>query len=181
MKPIVISGCSGGGKSTLIAELRTRGHVVVPEAGRRVVAAALRDQTDALPWLNPAAFVRACVTLHLKDLETVQGESGRIFLDRSIVDVISFLPFKGLSTPPDLALLLEQDLYDSSVFMTPAWPALFSTDAERRHSFEEAAAEYRHLRKTYLSLGFRLIDLPCVAVTERADFIEDQSRPFLAG
>ncbi|WP_410012764.1 AAA family ATPase [Sodalis sp. C49] len=31
---IVISGCSGGGKSTLLAELKRRGYTVVEEPGR---------------------------------------------------------------------------------------------------------------------------------------------------
>jgi predicted ATPase len=34
---VVISGCSGGGKSTLIAELGRRGYPVVEEPGRRIV------------------------------------------------------------------------------------------------------------------------------------------------
>jgi predicted ATPase len=34
---VVISGCSGGGKSTLLAELARRGHAVVEEPGRRIV------------------------------------------------------------------------------------------------------------------------------------------------
>jgi predicted ATPase len=33
---VVISGCSGGGKSTLLAELGRRGHAVVEEPGRRI-------------------------------------------------------------------------------------------------------------------------------------------------
>jgi hypothetical protein len=32
---VLITGCSGGGKSTLLAELRARGHPVVEEPGRR--------------------------------------------------------------------------------------------------------------------------------------------------
>jgi predicted ATPase len=34
---VVISGCSGGGKSTLLAELGRRGHTVIEEPGRRIV------------------------------------------------------------------------------------------------------------------------------------------------
>jgi predicted ATPase len=34
---IVISGCSGGGKSTLVAELARRGYASVEEPGRRIV------------------------------------------------------------------------------------------------------------------------------------------------
>ena len=38
---VIISGCSGGGKSTLLAELARRGYRVVEEPGRRIVAEEL--------------------------------------------------------------------------------------------------------------------------------------------
>lgn len=176
VKPFVISGCSGGGKSTLLTELESRGHFVVPEAGRRVVATALETQTDALPWVNPEAFVRACVTLHLADLKSCPEGLGSTYLDRSLVDVISFLSFKSLPVPTDLASLLTPGPYAVSVFMAPVWAELFVNDAERQHSLEEAEAEYHHLRTCYVALGYRLIDLPRVSVTERAEFVEDRSR-----
>jgi predicted ATPase len=34
---VVISGCSGGGKSTLLKELAKRDHDVIDEPGRRIV------------------------------------------------------------------------------------------------------------------------------------------------
>ena len=34
---VVVSGCSGGGKSTLLAELALRGYAVFPEPGRQIV------------------------------------------------------------------------------------------------------------------------------------------------
>ncbi len=49
-KLVVISGCSGGGKSTLLAELARRGHAVVEEPGRRIVAQELARGGPALPW-----------------------------------------------------------------------------------------------------------------------------------
>ena len=46
---VVISGCSGGGKSTLLAELGRRGHSTVEEPGRRIVAQELQQGGRALP------------------------------------------------------------------------------------------------------------------------------------
>jgi predicted ATPase len=34
---VILSGCSGGGKSTLLAEFGRRGHSIVEEPGRRIV------------------------------------------------------------------------------------------------------------------------------------------------
>jgi predicted ATPase len=41
---VVISGCSGGGKSTLLAELGRRGHTVI---GRRIVIEEMLRLTPA--------------------------------------------------------------------------------------------------------------------------------------
>ena len=39
---VTISGCSGGGKSTLLSELRRRGFATIDEPGRRIVADELK-------------------------------------------------------------------------------------------------------------------------------------------
>jgi hypothetical protein len=47
---VVISGCSSGGKSTLIAELGKRGYAVVDEPGRRIV----KEAGLLFPGLTPS-------------------------------------------------------------------------------------------------------------------------------
>ncbi len=50
---VVLSGCSGGGKSTLLAELASRGVPTFVEPGREVVRAALAGAGGALPDRDP--------------------------------------------------------------------------------------------------------------------------------
>ena len=52
---VTISGCSGGGKSTLLSELRRRGFAF-DEPGRRIVADELKRCGRALPWVEAVAF-----------------------------------------------------------------------------------------------------------------------------
>ena len=47
---VVISGCSGGGKSALLEELRRQGYPTVEEPGRRIVKEQLLSGGTALPW-----------------------------------------------------------------------------------------------------------------------------------
>ena len=50
---VVLSGCSGGGKSSLLEELRSRGYRVIAEPGRRIVQVEeLENNGRALPWLD---------------------------------------------------------------------------------------------------------------------------------
>jgi len=46
---VIISGCSSGGKSTLLAELQLRGFATVEEPGRRIVREELRGDGSACP------------------------------------------------------------------------------------------------------------------------------------
>jgi predicted ATPase len=57
------------------------------------------------------------------------------------------------------------------VFLTPPWPEIYATDAERRHDMDAAIAEYERLSQVYPSLGYEVITLPKIGVGERADFI----------
>jgi predicted ATPase len=55
------------------------------------------------------------------------------------------------------------------VFLAPPWPEIYETDPERRHGLD--VAEYSRLLETYPSLGYEVLILPNVGVSERADFI----------
>jgi predicted ATPase len=47
-------------------------------------------------------------------------------------------------------------------------------DAERRHSFDEAKAQYSSLLRTYEGLGYNLVELPKIDVESRVEFIVGQ-------
>ncbi len=69
---VVISGCSGGGKSTLLDALKDLGYHIVKEPGRRIVAEELACGGSALPWADPVAFARRAIRLSLADRATLK-------------------------------------------------------------------------------------------------------------
>lgn len=166
---IVISGCSGGGKSTLIDALAARGHATVPEPGRRIVQAALAGQGGALPWEDGAAFAAECLRLAAADWAALEGHPGPVFLDRSGLDAVLWLERQGLPLPAEAQAVLAQT-YDR-VFLAPPWPDLRVTDAERQGSMAEAEAEYRSLLAGYPAHGHAVTLLPKASVAERIDWL----------
>ncbi len=166
---VIISGCSGGGKSALLEELARRGCCVVPEPGRRIVQHELAHSGDALPWRDPAAFARRAIALSLQDLSAASGNQGWTFFDRGLIDAAAALePYDGSAALTELASMHR---FHQLVFLAPPWPELYVTDRERRHAFEEAQQEYAHLEQVYPSLGYDVAILPKVGVPERADFV----------
>jgi predicted ATPase len=87
---VVISGCSGGGKAALLAELNQRGYSAAEEPGRRIVGEELRNGGLALPWVDQAAFARA-IAMALSDRTTATAREGWVFFDRGLVDAAAGL------------------------------------------------------------------------------------------
>ncbi len=166
---VIISGCSGGGKSALIAELSRRGYAIVEEPGRRIVRQEIDGGGSALPWLDMAAFLRRVVATSIADRLSAPTGPGWVFFDRGLIDAAAGL--ESLTGESVLASLSQEQRYHRQVFLTPPWPEIYVTDPERRHGFDAAVAEYVRLREVYPSLGYKISILPKLGVAERADFV----------
>ncbi|WP_434713378.1 AAA family ATPase [Rhizobium sp. YTUHZ045] len=170
-RSVLISGCSGGGKSTLLAELGRRGHGIVEEPGRRIVKQELESGGNALPWIDAIAFSRRAIEMAMADYTAAREWTGWTFFDRGLIDAASAL--QHMTGEPVLERMTAAHRYSRSVFLTPPWPEIYTTDPERRHGFEEAVAEYDRLAAIYPTLGYDIVILPKIGVAERADFILD--------
>lgn len=166
---IVISGCSGGGKSTLLAELSRRGYATVEEPGRRIVRAELADGGTALPWSDPEAFARRAIDVALADLAAARQLAGDVFFDRGLVDAAAALEY--VTGRPALHDIAGQAPYHRRVFLTPPWREIYAADPERRHDVDAAEAEYERLLVAYPSLGYDVAIVPKAVVSARADYV----------
>jgi predicted ATPase len=166
---VILSGCSGGGKSTLLAELGQRGYAVVEEPGRRIVKQELESGGSALPWGDDIAFLHRAMAMSHEDRDLARAFDGWVFFDRGLIDAAAGLQY--VTGQPVLAPLRESHRYHRRVFLTPPWPEIYETDPERRHCFKSALEEYHRSIDVYPSLGYEVSILPKVGVAERADFI----------
>lgn len=169
---VVISGCSGGGKSSLLAELGRRGHATVEEPGRRILREETAKGGTALPWVDAAAFVRRVIAVSLEDRAAAEQTDGRVFFDRGLVDAAVAL--QHVTGAPAIMALGRAYRYHPTVFLAPPWPEIFVEDDERRHDFATAKAEYERLAEAYRTLGYETAILPRTGITERADFLLDR-------
>jgi len=166
---VVISGCSGGGKSTLLSELGRRGYGTVEEPGRRIVREEMLGDGSALPWTDATAFPRRAIALARAGRAVAQDAAGWVFFDRGLIDAAAAL--QHVTGEPALATFGQAHRYHRRVFLTPPWPEIYVADPERRHGLDAAIAEYRRLLDVYPSLGYEVTILPKIGVAERADFV----------
>ena len=168
---VVISGCSGGGKSTLLAVLARRGFGVFEEPGRQVVKAELAAGGDGVPWGDVGKFIALCVGLAVRQWDEAARTGGVSLFDRGIVDAVANLAHLKLPVPEAFAALLTSHRYERRMFMVPPWPEIYVNDDERRHTFADAAAEHEMLVATYGRLGYEVVIVPKLAPGARADFV----------
>lgn len=166
---VVISGCSGGGKSTILAELKRLGYTVIEEPGRRVVSEEMKRGGQALPWINMAAFLRNVIQLAVTDWAKANTANEWIFFDRGVVDAAANLGH--ITGEPCLTRYGIAHRYYRQVFLTPPWREIYAEDPERRHSFATAVAEYDLLVTAYPALNYDIVEIPKINVADRARFI----------
>jgi len=166
---VILSGCSGGGKSTLLGELAQRGFATQQEPGRRIVAEALVRRGSALPWVDPRAFLERALALALEDRRLWAGHTGWVFFDRGLVDAASGIA--ALDGGEGLMRLGGRLRYHKTVFFTPPWPEIYVRDPERRHTLDQAQGEYDRLLVDFPRLGYDVVVLPKTDVVSRANFV----------
>jgi predicted ATPase len=174
-KLIIISGCSGGGKSTLLDELKDNGYSVIPEVGRGIVKQQLEIDGNATPWQNPIAFCELAIQKSIANYEQTHAIKSTtdkmIFFDRCFLDGVSYYQSLELDDARKYDYLIQDLRFYPTVFMTPPWGDIYCQDDERKHSFEDAVAEYERLLKFYLKNGYQIVEIPKVSVKERFHFL----------
>ncbi|WP_223866005.1 AAA family ATPase [Salipiger aestuarii] len=166
---VVLSGCSGGGKSTLLGELASRGFETVEEPGRRIVEEELRGNGKALPWVDIEAFARRAVGMAVEDRKRHRTAKGWVFFDRGLLDAAAALEHAAGVAVSDT--MSGHNRFHRQVFLTPPWPEIYHRDSERQQDLKEGIAEYHRLIGAFDRLGYDPVILPKVDVKARADFI----------
>lgn len=164
---VIISGCSGGGKSTLLSELASRGYQIILEPGRQIVKEQTIIEGDALPWMNLQKFLDLALSRYLYQYNSQKESKQFVFFDRGIIDALQL----SKPQPEYFKLAASKFRYNRLVFLVPPWEEIFSADAERKHDFNEAKKEFEELLIKYKNFGYETVLVPKVSVKERVDFI----------
>ncbi len=168
---VVVSGCSGGGKSALLAAMAARGYPAFPEPGRQVVKEEALVGGDALPWKDAARFAERCIARAAYFFNVADAAVRPVLFDRGIIDAVTALERLG-EVPAHCAAAARAYRYGRRVFLVPPWREIFAGDPERRHGFDAAVAEYEALVESYRRYGYETVTVPKADVGARADFLQ---------
>lgn len=168
MKPIIITGGPGAGKTTLIKALADVGCATFEEASRHLITEQSRLPNGALPWTNLPAFAQLCLEL-MGEQKREALEHSLAFVDRAIPDIVAYLQVGGCHVGPEF--IAGSAGYHDQVLACRPESSIYVQDEVRPHSFEEAMQIHQTLVDTYVELGYDVVEVPWGTIRERVEFV----------
>ncbi len=168
----VITGGPSSGKSKLMDALAFQGFSVRPEAARILIDEQMsQGQTLSQIRGNEEAFQYLVLQMKI-DAEAAAESNEIIFWERGIPDSITYLEqSKGDS---EIAKHASHSHY-KGIFLLDRLPT-YESDYARTENEVEAAQIHEGLRNTYRELGYDVISVPVLPISERVNFILQHSQ-----
>jgi predicted ATPase len=167
----VITGGPGAGKTAILHELHRRGFACVPEAARQIIQEQVSSGGNAVPWLDTERYTSLMLKKSVEDYLAHSGAAHVTFFDRGILDTITHARIHQLDLSEEDYSQAQTYRYNRKVFLAPPWQQIYSTDAERKQTFEEALVSFRRNKEVYTEYGYDLVEIPVGTVETRVDFI----------
>ncbi len=175
---VVITGAPGTGKTSIINGLEKNGFHCFHEIIRDMTSKA-KSEGDATEFVsNPLVFVDDALQFN-KDLlhgrakhfdQSLDIEDPISFFDRGMPDVLAYMDFFGQPYGEEFMEPCRTKRYDH-IFIVPPWREIYTEDAERFETFEEAEKIHHYLLDTYAKFGYRPLEVPKDTISNRVAFI----------
>ena len=167
---IVISGGPGGGKTTIINSLKQLGYFCYDEISRDLIEKGIKSGKQNLFVEDPIKFSD---TLWKKREEQyknsiIQKKYDKVFFDRSLIDITSYLEFIGKRN-----INLEKKLINFNydvVFLVKPNKKNYRKDSTRYEDYNESIKIHNILKKNY-QIQFKTINVPYRKLSKRLNFI----------
>ncbi len=166
---VAIIGAPSSGKSSVIEELATRGYMVEREVARAYIeermahGASLEDVRgpEGIQHMQRQIFARSVARDEQLD------PTALVFFDRGLGDAIFYYKRAGLDPAP--VWDVSRHYRYRAVFMLQRLPIT----ADNIRTEDDAAAQQMQqaFYADYLALGYDVVMVPVMSITERADFI----------
>jgi predicted ATPase len=173
MPNYVLTGAPGAGKTAIVRQLEVDGYRVVEEAATDVIAlehALGQPEPHAYP-----SFIDKIVELQRRRQSVVDTAARQVvFFDRSPVCTLALSRYLGCAESPrldaEVARVLQAGVYARTVFFVEGLGFMTPTAARRISLADSLVFEEVH-RRTYIELGFQLVDVPPGPLAGRVSLI----------
>jgi predicted ATPase len=167
----ILTGGPGAGKTSVLEALAARGYSTVAEVGRQIIQEQALIGGDAHHGGDRLKYRELMLSRSIYTFNTADEREKPVFLDRGIPDLVGYGRLIGVETPPHILKAAALFRAHKQVFIMPPWREIYAQDAERKQDFAEAHETWRVMAETYPQLGYELIEVPCMSISDRANFI----------
>ncbi|HEX4319317.1 MAG TPA: AAA family ATPase [Acidobacteriaceae bacterium] len=173
MKPYILTGTSGAGKTAILRQLEADGYSIVEEAATDIIALE-QAKGIAEPWTHPA-FLDTIATLQKQRQLRALHQAGELqFHDRSAICTAALAAYLGFPITAALAQELKriqsQRIYEQQVFFIRNMGFMTPSEA-RKITFEESLRFEQIHEETYRSFGYEIINIASGKLADRAQAI----------
>lgn len=169
MKPIVITGGPGAGKTTLANALGACDFEVYSEGSRTLIEQQSQLDDGVLPWTDLPAFAELCLELMAEQKRAALADAKMSIMDRAIPDICAYLEQGEIEVSE--AYRSESLGYHQKVFLCAPQREIYVQDDVRPHPFTEALEIHQKLVKVYQAFDYEVVNVPWGTVAERVEFM----------
>jgi predicted ATPase len=164
---IVLTGAPGAGKTAI---LRSLGLAHVAEPAREVIAEQRAIGGTSTAEQDPARFVELLLERSIEKHRAAMDRGEPVLFDRGIPDCVAYAQQLG-GDPQPCRKAASVHRYHPTVLVTRPWADIYTTDDERRMSFEATLPFHRLMEEAYEEAGYGLIEIPRGSMAERVAFV----------
>ena len=172
VKKYVLTGSAYSGKTSALRELTKYGFPAVPEAATLIISEQLDAGGDLLPWTRLDDFLEILIEKQIELEANITPRSEIAFIDRGIPDELAYFRYRGIKPTPVYEKAFQEHRYDR-VFVFDHIPG-YRQDKIRREPLEMVQQLRVLHEETYRELGYDVIVVPLMPITERVNFIIDR-------
>jgi len=162
----------GAGKSTIISLLENTDLICIPEPARKILYEQRLISASGTPENNPDLFTQLMLSratgYYIENSD--KNDNKTYIFDRGIPDMIAYAELFGLDTEIYYNAARTYR-YNSKVFLFEGWEEIYTTDDERKMTYQQANKFGERVSEIYKDLGYNVIKMPKVSPRERLAFI----------
>ena len=121
------------------------------------------------PESDPSLFVELLLQRSIENHRTAPGARVSLF-DRGIPDCVAYAALLGADPEPSRRAAAVHR-YAGTVLVARPWRDIYTTDDERKMTFEATLPFQTLIERAYEDAGYELVEIPLGALAERVEFV----------
>ena len=165
----ILTGAPGTGKTAILDALGP-GACFVREPARIVLAEERTSGGKGTPDQDPALFVARLLDRSIASHAEAMRAGAPILFDRGVPDCVAYARLLGVDPRPS-AEAASLYRYRPTVLVMRPWKEIYTTDDERKMTFEATLPFQEYIEEAYAEAGYELVEVPRGSLSERVQFL----------